>query len=181
MDNLILNQICGQLLCFHVLDHLHDHRTTQLLPRRLISHVGLVEVLKGDAPLDDALINPHARLSILPILPSDHPAEALLAGEEMGDLIAALRERFEYVVLDLPPVLAVAASRAIAARADATVMLVKWRKTAGPALQAALHCMPADRINIVGVAMTQVDFRRRGLFGRNDPSFYYRQYREYYA
>ena len=142
---------------------------------------GLIQVLDESAKLDDSLLIGEGGLSVLPIRRADRPADALLTGEQMDDLLKVLRERFEYIVLDLPPVLPIAAARDLAAKADATLMLIRWRKTALAALQSALHQMPHDRINVVGVAMTQVDMRRRSLFGKNDPAFYFREYRSYYA
>jgi len=144
-------------------------------------HPGLIEVLNGESELDEALFSSEAGLSILPLRNAVDPAEAPLSGEAMNRVITLLRARFEYVILDLPPVLPVAAARNVATMADATIMLVRWRKTASAALRSALHQMPADRINIVGVALTRVDMRRRSLFGRQDPAFYYREYRAYYA
>jgi Mrp family chromosome partitioning ATPase len=84
-------------------------------------------------------------------------------------------------VLDLPPVLPIASAPVLASRADATVMTLRWRKTSRHALRAALKRMPQDQINLVGLVLNQVDMRRRAFFDRKDPSFYYKQYREYYA
>jgi len=144
-------------------------------------HPGLLEVMKGERDLDEALVNSEAGLSVLPIHKADDPAEALVSGEEFDAVIAELRKRFDRIVLDLPPILPVAAARNVAAKADVAVILLRWRKTAAAAAMSALHQMPADRINVAGVVLTQVDMRRRSLFGRQDPSFYYREYREYFA
>lgn len=153
--------------------------STQLrLPQ---DYPGLIQVLDETAKFDDTLLTGDGGLSVLPIRRAERPADALLTGEQMDDLLRVLRDRFEYIVLDLPPVLPIAAARDLAAKADATLMLIRWRKTALAALQSALHQMPQDRINVVGVAMTQVDMRRRSLFGKNDPAFYFREYRSYYA
>lgn len=144
-------------------------------------HPGLIQVLDETAPLDGTLLMGEGGLSVLPIRRAERPGEAMLTGEQMDDLLKVLRDRFEYIVLDLPPVLPIAAARDLAAKADATIMLIRWRKTALAALQSALRQMPQDRINVVGVAMTQVDMRRRSLFGKDDPAFYFREYRSYYA
>lgn len=144
-------------------------------------HPGLLEVMKDESTLDDALVNSEAGLSVLPINKAQDPSEALVSGDELDSVIAELRQRFDRIILDLPPILPVAAARNVAAKADVTVVLVRWRQTAAAAAMSALHQMPADRINIAGVVLTQVDMRRRNLFGRQDPSFYYREYREYYA
>lgn len=143
---------------------------------------GLLDVLNHRAKVDEALLHGANGLSIMPIgrKEGDELGEKL-ADEEFAALLDGLRERFAHIVLDLPPILPIAAARRMASMADATIMLVRWRKTNSSALQAALQQMPADKINLAGVAMTQVDLRKTKLFGRTDPYFYYRQYREYYT
>jgi len=84
-------------------------------------------------------------------------------------------------VLDLPPILPVAATRTIAGHADAVVMAVRWRKTSSFAIRAARSRLPDNLVNVVGVALNQVDVRRRGYFDPNDVSYYYNQYKEYHA
>ena len=48
-------------------------------------------------------------------------------------------------------------------------------------MQAALRQLPRGRVSRAGIALTQVDLRKRGLFSKRDPNFYYKEYREYYA
>lgn len=144
-------------------------------------HDGLVEVLEGNANLSETLIIGNGGLAILPIRPADSEPEALLVGNLFERLIDELRMRYEYIILDLPPVLPIAATRTLASRADATVMIVRWRKTPEAAVRAALQQLPPDRINLAGIALTQIDMRRRRQFGSNDPAFYYKQYQQYYS
>lgn len=140
----------------------------------------LFSVLTDECPLQDALVKGQS-LSILPIIGANEQAETLLSGEQFSHLLDRLRTEFDHVILDLPPVLPTAATRMIVGRADATVMLIRWRKTSISALQTAIAQMPEDRINLVGVALTQVDLRRRGLFSQSDPYFHYKEYKEYYS
>ena len=141
----------------------------------------LIQVLRGERTLEEALLPVGNGLFILPVRRSKEPVGELLAGQAMGDLLAALREDFDHVVMDLPPVLPVAISRSLAARADATLMVVKWRKTATSAVRSALRQMPPDRINVAGMVLTQIDLKRRALFTHSDPAYYYREYRGYYS
>lgn len=143
-------------------------------------HPGLIEVLDGSVPLSDALVTGDTGLSVLTIRPSDSEPEALLTGAIFSDLVQELRNRFDYVVLDLPPVLPIAAARVMAGQADATVFVVRWRKTVESAVRSALVQLPRDKVNLVGVAINHVDMRRRRLFGHNDPAAFYDQYRHYY-
>lgn len=105
----------------------------------LRNDVGLAQVLSGDANLRDALVEgPVGNLSLIACSsPASNPAE-LLAGEDFETLIATLRAKFEYVIIDTPPLLAVSDASSIAARVDAVLLTVRLRRNSKPlALQAA--------------------------------------------
>lgn len=143
-------------------------------------HPGLIEVLEGRATLADALVSGETGLSVLTVRPADNEPESLLTGALFAELLAELRQQFDHIVLDLPPVLPIAAARVLASHADATVVVVRWRKTVESAVRSALSQLPRDRVNVVGVAISQVDMRRRRMFGHDDPSAFYGEYRNYY-
>ncbi|MGF7153239.1 GumC family protein [Novosphingobium gossypii] len=144
-------------------------------------HPGLIEVLEGRVSLAEALVTGESGLCVLPIRPSDSDPENLLTGEIFARLVQELRACFDHVVLDLPPVLPIAAGRTIAGLADATVLVVRWRKTMSGAARSALGMLPRDTVNVVGVTINRMDMRRRRLFGHGDPAYFYREYKGYYA
>ena len=142
---------------------------------------GLVEYLEGKATIDIEEMVGDRSFCVLPLRPSDEHPEHLLTGAPFRNLLEEMRGIFDHIILDLPPILPIASVPIIASRADATVMAVHWRKTSRHALRTALKRLPPDQVNLVGVALNQVDMRRRAYFDHSDPSFYYKQYREYYA
>lgn len=142
---------------------------------------GLIEVLEGSASLADVLVTGESGLCVLPIRPSDSNPENLLTGEIFARLLQELRACFEHVVLDLPPILPIASGRTIAGLADATVLVLRWRKTMSGAARSALSQLPRETVNVVGVTINQIDMRRRRLFGHGDAAYFYREYKGYYA
>lgn len=159
---------------------LRRHGISRLLNMRN-REVGLLEVLDGRTELSFENIDEDFVFWTLPLVPSEEDGEHLIAGQQFVDLLEKLRGQFDRIVLDLPPVLPVAYTRVLASRADAVVLAAHWRKTSAFALKAALRRLPPDQVNVAGVALSQVDMRRRHYFGKLDPAFYYKQYREYYA
>jgi cellulose biosynthesis protein BcsQ len=94
-------------------------------------------------------------------------------GPQSAALLAAVRERYDLVVLDTPPVLPVADALVLAQQADATLMVVRWEKTARPAVQDAVRARLCEsRARIMGTVMTRVDLRRAaGAPGRMSYAF----------
>jgi capsular exopolysaccharide synthesis family protein len=86
---------------------------------------GLGDVLAGTMDLDEAFV-PHGSLASLSVLSAgaaQGEPGTLIASNAMADLVAKLRQRFEFVVIDSPPILLVADARSIAALADGILMV----------------------------------------------------------
>jgi succinoglycan biosynthesis transport protein ExoP len=142
---------------------------------------GLIDVLKGTAPIDPEQYMGDNVFCVLPLSPSDEEPEHLLRGQEFVDLLEQLRGHFDRIILDLPPVLPIAATRILASRADVVVVASKWRATSRFAIRAALRRLPPDKVNVLGIVLSGVDMKRRSFLDPHDPYFYYSQYKEYYA
>ncbi|MDB5438768.1 MAG: lipopolysaccharide biosynthesis protein [Caulobacteraceae bacterium] len=143
--------------------------------------VGIVEVLNGTAKLEDALV--HDPLSggyVLPAIGAPDSAEDLLGSVKMDNLLAELRSKFDLVILDTPPVLAVAEARLVAAKVDAVIFIVRWRKTPARAAEIGLGTLRSSGADVVGVALSQVNLDRQRSYGYGDGTYYYGRYSNYY-
>jgi Mrp family chromosome partitioning ATPase len=98
----------------------------------------------------------------------------------MDALLEDLRRRFDLVILDTPPILAVADTRVLAGKADATVLLARWRRTPQQAVKAALRLLDHGGARVIGAALSLVDMRQQARYGYGDPAYYYAQHRKYF-
>ncbi|AMV17718.1 polysaccharide biosynthesis tyrosine autokinase [Planctomyces sp. SH-PL14] len=141
------------------------------LPRQL----GLAEVLTGAIPLESGLkATPVANLSVLTAgIPPENPAE-LLSTSNLEGLVQELRGRYDFVLFDSPPVLAVSDPCIIAPQADAMLLVVRLEKNNRTVLRRACEQLDAHGIRLLGViandaaASTQTE----GSYGN---------YEEYYS
>ncbi len=143
--------------------------------------VGLVEVLNGVCTLDQALILDASGAKVLPLTKSANTPRDVLGSAAMGRLLTELRGRFDVVLLDTAPLLAIADTRILAPSADAVVMLARWKKTPVKAITSALALLQSKGVFVAGVALTQVDLKAQGRYGYGDANYYYKSYRKYYA
>jgi len=142
---------------------------------------GLLEVLDGKIGVDEALVpDTTPGLTVLPLSKATFTPRLVLGGEEMARLVADLASRFDLVVLDGPPILAVADARALAALADTVLVIARWRSTPRQGVRAALDRLEQDEAKIAGVVLSQVDLKARGALQANDPAYYQEAYRAYY-
>lgn len=143
---------------------------------------GLIEVISGQAQLDQAIIKDDLTdLAILQLSQTSFSPEDVIGSEAFADLIRQLRARYEYVVLDTPPVLAVADARVVASLSDAVLFICRWSRTPRGAAVSALQNLQQDGANIAGVVLNMVDMSAKGVFSANDPSSYMKSYQSYYA
>jgi succinoglycan biosynthesis transport protein ExoP len=138
---------------------------------------GLIEVLQGQATLDSVIeTDPSTGLDVLPLQEAAFTPRDLFGTKSMGDLLAVLRERYDHVILDGPPVLAVTDARTLATLADVVLVVAHWNRTPRHAVRAALDRLQRDKAPIAGLMLTMVDGRSR----LNADSYYYGGYHKYY-
>jgi polysaccharide biosynthesis transport protein len=143
---------------------------------------GLVEVLSGEATLDDALVRDDASGAwILPLASASLTPKLVFGTPAIDRLFADLRRRFDLIILDTPPVLAVSDARDIVAMADGVIFLARWRHTPQKAIESALQMIVRVDSRLIGLALTRVDMRQLSRYGYGDAGHYYNRYRAYYA
>ena len=143
--------------------------------------VGVVQVMGGKTPLEQALVrDDKSGLWILPAAPGAAPVD-LFSPDSLERLLADLTSRFEMVVLDTAPVLAIAETRLITSRADSTLLITQWRKTPIKAVEAAINLLLEARANLAGVSITRVDLRQQSRTGYGDRYYYHRAVSGYYV
>lgn len=125
---------------------------------------GLSDYLVGEVDLETAC-QPvsHPMLHFVPAgRTAPNPAE-LLGSERMSDFLRRLRERFDVVVVDTPPVLAVTDASILARQADAVVLVVNPEITHRDAAVRARKQLESLGAKVIGFVFNAapVDGRRR--------------------
>src|SRR5215469_10005990 len=126
---------------------------------------GLRDVLLASAKLDDVLV-PNPNLPNLTILPAGAAtADAVLTcSEAMRTVIQMLRERFEFVVVDSPPILPYADGRAISPLVDGVILVGRSKETTrhglvrSMELLAEVHSAPVLDIVLNAAAFAYPDY-----------------------
>ncbi|HEY0951629.1 polysaccharide biosynthesis tyrosine autokinase, partial [Nocardioides sp.] len=128
--------------------------------------VGLSDVLVGDRDLDEALVSwNQGLLTVLPAgsLPPD-PA-ALLGSAAMAALAGQLRERFDVVLYDSPPMLSVADAVVLGGLVDGVVLVIRSAVTRRDHVATCLETLRRSRLALLG-SVVAGERRRRGSDGR---------------
>jgi len=132
------------------------------------------DILMGDLGFDEALKSPG--LDNLNILTSGSlptlPAE-LLSSPEMANLLNNLRERFDIILIDSPPVLAVADASILAPKVDGIILVYRVGKTARSVLARTKTQLTDSGGLVKGVILNNISPEIEMRYG------YYYQYKYY--
>lgn len=136
---------------------------------------GLTGVLAHGLSLDEVL-QPHPELPQLSILPAgpgvQNPAE-LLSADRMAELINELSQRFEQVIIDSPPVLAVTDAAILSGLVDGVLLIVEGGSTHKGALARSHRTVVSSGGRVLGVVFNKYDHRREGVYGYGSYYHYY--------
>lgn len=130
-----------------------------LTPR---ASAGLLEVIAGNAALDDVLWRePISGLTFLPAVPTTRVAYSsdILASQQTRTLLERLRESYDYVIIDLSPLAPVVDARVMTPLVDSFVFVVEWGRTKIEVAQLALNSVRRDCDNLIGVALNKADMK----------------------
>ena len=143
---------------------------------------GLLEVLNGTAALEAALYADNASGAyVLPLTQASFTPKDVFNSQAMDALLTRLGQSFDLIVIDTAPVLAVADTRILAAKADTVVFLTRWRSTPLKAVSNSLKLLDKACAHVAGVALVQVDMKSQARYGYGDSGYYYGAYKSYYT
>lgn len=119
--------------------------------------VGLTDVLIGRVEVDDALQPVGASsLAVLGAGPVPPNPSELLGSTTMAELIQALRSRYDYVLIDAPPLLPVTDAAVLSAVVDGALVVVGAGIVSKEQLRHAIASLDAVNGQILGLIMNRV-------------------------
>lgn len=149
-------------------------------------HKGLADlVMAGDADLTEFIL--HDEKGNLDYLPPGTAkftnATDIFSSHRMSAIIDLLKSRYDLVVVDTPPVMAVADARIIGRVVDKMIFVIRWDKTPRKVARAALDQMRRAGVSLAGIVLQKVDLKRYGRVGYGDSGYYYHygRYGKYYS
>ena len=117
----------------------------------LESRLGLTELSPGSASGCRLLIEARSQLRLLTGLagPNDDPHRVLKTGK-MADVLAELRRRFDLIVIDTPPLLAVSDAHHLMPLADAVILVSRLGRTTRDDLQESIGRLDLAHASLLG-------------------------------
>ncbi|MEH2478364.1 succinoglycan biosynthesis transport protein ExoP [Nitrobacteraceae bacterium AZCC 2146] len=151
------------------------------LTRALCPHAdaGLLQVATGQVSLERALLLDRSTgLSILPspaVKDVDSITE-LMFSERMTDILDHLRQHYELIIIDSPPLIPLVDGRALAELADRIVLAVAWDQTPREVVAHTMNLLAPVHDRVLGTVLTRVDLSRIRFYDYYRSSAYLKPY-----
>jgi len=122
----------------------------------------------------DAVIYPAEteNIFILPSGKSPHNPSELIGSNGTEFLMKLLGKKFDFIILDTPPVLPATDAILMAPRTDGTLLVIKSGNTERKIIKDAMENFRNAQLPILGTVLNFVDLKKEG---------YYRYYKKYYS
>jgi Mrp family chromosome partitioning ATPase len=118
-------------------------------------HHGLIDILLNNLDLQSTLIPiSHGNLSVLPAGGSLQNSSVLLNSPQMRELMLKLRELYDVILIDSPPILPLPDMNIIEQLVDNIVLIVRAESTSRGALMTAMDSLSTQKL--VGVVLNDV-------------------------
>lgn len=142
---------------------------------------GLASVISGDVSFEVAVHkSERASLDVLQGEGSKINAADLYSSQKFKDLIEDLREKYDVVMIDTPPVLLVPDARIIAPLADSIVFTVKWDETPKTQVRRGIRSFEDIGRPINGIILSQVSAKKMKSYGYDSYGGYGYDNSDYY-
>ncbi len=147
----------------------------------LPTEVGLVNVLAEDVDLEDAVhASEQQGLDVLTSEATHDLPQELVTSPRIAELVGYIRQKYDFAIIDSPPVLALSDPSALAVHVDGVVLTMRNSRKAQVVALRALERLRAVDADVLGVVVKAAKWRRgSGRFGYDDDQGWldYRGYR----
>ena len=134
---------------------------------KLNADVGLASVANGDVEMQSAFqfLTGVENLTLMPCGPRPENPSELLSSQRFELLLKSFREKFDFVLVDTPPLLAVSDAAAVAAQVDGVLLAMRIHNQSRPVAKRAMELLRETQANVLGVVVN-------GVGGSNTKGYY---------
>ncbi|SMO36487.1 GumC family protein [Solitalea koreensis] len=135
---------------------------------------GITDYLRGEATLDNIIkmVSNNENLYLISSGETTENPIELLMGERVSALFQELNEKFDYVIIDSPPIGLVADALLIEKFVDATIYVVRYGHTQLPQLKMIADFHEAGKFKNMSIVFNGVDFEQSYGYGYTNTGYY---------
>ena len=132
---------------------------------KLSNHKGLTNVLANQYSIDDVTQVTGTEVTVITSGPIPPNPSELLGSQKMKDIIIQLKQLYDVIIIDAPPVGMVTDAAILSTIVDGTILVVASGKTEVDGAKRAKQLLENVGARIVGVVMTMIPVSKKGYYG----------------
>nr|WP_171048949.1 polysaccharide biosynthesis tyrosine autokinase [Sulfitobacter sp. BSw21498] len=127
---------------------------------------GIASVLNGDVKFADAIHRPDGfGADVLGGEKTNVNAADIFSSDRFKAFISEMRDQYDFIIIDTPPVLVVPDARIISQNADAILFSVKWDSTNKGLVEESMRFFHNSNQRITGLVLSQIDEKGMKRYG----------------
>ena len=145
------------------------------------SSPGLSDYLSGQVALEDVLVQSKDNENFYVITCGTHSPKPyeLLESEAMTEMLEKLKDSFDYIIFDTPPVLVVPDALALAPLLDGTVLVCRHQTSYISDIAKTLNTLKFAKANVLGCVVNDFKAPKGKMYGNKSYSYYRYAYSAY--
>ena len=140
------------------------------------AQAGIIEVISEKAAIEDVIwwSDPKVNLSFLPAVMKSRVAHTneILASDATKTLFDDLRQRYEYIIVDLSPLAPVVDVRTTTHFIDSYVCVIQWGSTKIDVVKRALADAPGIYEKLIGTVLNKADISKLSRYDAHRGEYY---------
>jgi MinD-like ATPase involved in chromosome partitioning or flagellar assembly len=151
------------------------------------AETGIVDLSLQGSPADLIRHNQETGVDYLPMASHRIDPLTFFASEQMLGFVRQMRERYDCVIIDGPPLLGAAEARLLPSLVDRLLLVVRWGRTRREIARNAMAllrdsgCLKEARNDFAASILTQVDLKRHARYRYGDVGEFLSSHKEYYS
>ena len=139
---------------------------------------GLSDYLSGQNTLDEVVHQSHINEHLSYITCGTHSPKPyeLLESDEMKNFLNELRSKYDYVIIDTPPVLILSDALAVAPETDGVVLVCRHQVSYISDIERAINTLKFAKINLLGIVVNDYKAPKVSAYGGYKKYYYYNSY-----
>ncbi len=137
---------------------------------------GLSDCLSGQNSLDEVVRRSELNPNLSYITCGTHSPKPyeLLESNEMKELVEELRQKFDYVIIDTPPILLISDALALVPATDGTVLVCRHQVSFVSDIARSINTLQFAKANVLGVVVNDYKAPASGkMYGGYQKKYYY--------
>lgn len=123
------------------------------------SKIGLSDLITNGSNVDEAILNIGVNnLTILPAGKIPHNAAELLGSLKLKNLLGQLKEKYDYLIFDSPPIIPVTDAGLLGAQTDGVIMVIQANRTQKGVVQHAEGLLKQAQAKLLGYILTNIQY-----------------------